>query len=188
MFVFSRRYLFCLLPVFPTAAYLFVFFPTASIFVYFFPTTLPQNKSSHPTLSPICKSASHAVLRRMQLTLRATRRTPHGASRLVQAMSAWSVKTARAPSRHCRDARIYGHTTTAVHDEIITPSPCIDYFHFSRANSETFLRENVPHSDCRNKHCLTLCLPARLRACSRCSPFFPCVHAVLACLPACLLC
>ena len=35
-------------------------------------------------------------------------RTPHGASRTVQAMSdAWSVKTLRAPSRHCRDARVY---------------------------------------------------------------------------------
>ena len=38
--------------------------------------------------------------RRMQLTLHATRRTPHGASRLVQAMSAWSVKPQHAPSRH----------------------------------------------------------------------------------------
>ena len=52
---------------------------------------------------------------RMQLTLHATRRTPHGASRLVLAMSAWSVKTRRAPSWHCRDARVYGHTTTAMH-------------------------------------------------------------------------
>ena len=42
-----------------------------------------------------------------------------GASRLVLAMSAWSVKTRRAPSRHCRDARVYGHTTTAVHDRSI---------------------------------------------------------------------
>ena len=33
----------------------------------------------------------------MQLTRRATRRKPHGASRLVLAMSAWSVKTRRAP-------------------------------------------------------------------------------------------
>ena len=38
------------------------------------------------------KSASRAVLSRMQLTLHATRPTPHGASRLVLAMSAWSVK------------------------------------------------------------------------------------------------
>ena len=39
-----------------------------------------------------------AVLGRMQFTLNATRRTPHGASRLMQAMSAWLVKTRRAPS------------------------------------------------------------------------------------------
>ena len=51
-----------------------------------------------------------------RLTLLATRRTPHGASCLVLAMSDWSVKTRRAPSRHCRDARVYGHTTTAMHD------------------------------------------------------------------------
>ena len=40
----------------------------------------------------------------------------HGASCLVLAMSAWSVKTRRAPSRHCRDASVYGHTPTAMHD------------------------------------------------------------------------
>ena len=57
----------------------------------------------------------------MQLTLHATRSTPHGASRLVQAMSAWSAETGRAPSRHCRDARVYGHTTDAWHE--YTPSP-----------------------------------------------------------------
>ena len=61
----------------------------------------------------MCKSASHAVLSRMQLAIHAIRRTPHGASRLVQAMS---VKTRRAPSRHCRDPRVYGHTTTDMHD------------------------------------------------------------------------
>ena len=54
---------------------------------------------------------------RMQVTLHATRGIPHGASRLVLlAMSAWPVKTGRAPSRHCRNARVYGHTTTAMHD------------------------------------------------------------------------
>ena len=41
--------------------------------------------------------------------LHATRLTPHGASRLIQAMSAWSAKTRRAPSRHCKDTRVYGH-------------------------------------------------------------------------------
>ena len=58
----------------------------------------------------------------MQLTLYATRRTPHGASRLVQAMSAWSVKIRRAPSGHCRDARVCGRTTTTVHN-LSTPPP-----------------------------------------------------------------
>ena len=59
----------------------------------------------------------------MQLTLHATSPTPHGASRLVQAMPACSVKTRRAPSRHCRDARAYGHTSTAMHDnEYTTPA------------------------------------------------------------------
>ena len=67
------------------------------------------------------KSASQAVLSRVQLTLHATRRTPHGSLRFVLAMSAWSVKTRRAPSRHCRDARVYGHTTTAMLDNEYTP-------------------------------------------------------------------
>ena len=58
----------------------------------------------------------------MLLTLHATRRTPHGASRLVQAMSAWLVKTRCAPPRHSRDARVYGHTTTAMH-KLSTPPP-----------------------------------------------------------------
>ena len=61
------------------------------------------------------KSASQAVLSRMQLTLHATRQTPRGASRLVLAISAWSVKTRRALRQHCRDARVYGHTTTVGH-------------------------------------------------------------------------
>ena len=44
--------------------------------------------------------------------LHATRRTPHGASRLVHALSGWLVKTRRAPPRHYRDARIYGLEAT----------------------------------------------------------------------------
>ena len=69
------------------------------------------------------KSVLRAVLGRMQFTLHATRRTPHGASRLVQAMSAWLVNTRRAPSRHSRDARVHGHTTTPVHKLRTPPSP-----------------------------------------------------------------
>ena len=75
------------------------------------------------TLPPLRKSASQVVLSRMQLTLHATRRTPHGASRLVRAMSAWLVTTRRAPSRHSRDARVYGHTTTAMHKLSTVPPP-----------------------------------------------------------------
>ena len=52
-----------------------------------------------------------AVLGGMQFTLHATRRTPHGASRLVQAMSTWLVETRRTLPRHSRDARVYGHNT-----------------------------------------------------------------------------
>ena len=62
------------------------------------------------------------ILSRKQLTLHATRPTPRGASRLVRAMFAWSVKARRAPSRHCKDARVHGHTTTVKHD-MITPHP-----------------------------------------------------------------
>ena len=66
-------------------------------------------------------SSSQVVLSRVQLTLHATRRTPHGASRLVQPMPAWLVKTRRARSRRCRDTRVYVHMTTAMHE--ITPPP-----------------------------------------------------------------
>ncbi|CAN0595121.1 unnamed protein product, partial [Laminaria digitata] len=58
-----------------------------------------------------------------QPTLHAPRRTPHGTSRLVRAMSAWSMKTRRAPPRHCRDERVYGYTTTAMHDFEYTAPP-----------------------------------------------------------------
>ena len=36
-------------------------------------------------------------------------------------MSAWSVETRRAQFRHCRDVRVYGHTTTAMHDMSAPP-------------------------------------------------------------------
>ena len=50
------------------------------------------------------------------VTLHATRPTPQGASQsLVLAMPAWLMKTRRAPSRHCRDASVYRHTTRAGH-------------------------------------------------------------------------
>ena len=69
----------------------------------------------HPPIHVARKPASQTVPSRMQLTLHATRRTSHGASRLLQAMSAWSVKTRGAPSRHLYTGRVHGHTTTAMH-------------------------------------------------------------------------
>ena len=42
----------------------------------------------------------------------------------ARTMSAWSMKTRRAPSRHCMDAKAYGHTTTVMHDDNgYTPPP-----------------------------------------------------------------
>ena len=64
------------------------------------------------------KSASQAVISRVQLILQSAHRAPHGALRLVQAMSAWSVKTRRAPTRHRRDARVSMNMA-------ISPRPCM---------------------------------------------------------------
>ena len=69
-------------------------------------------------------AASKAVFSRMQLDHHATRRTPHASLRARgQAMSAWSVKTRRASSRHCRDAFVYGHTRLRPCMISSTPSP-----------------------------------------------------------------
>ena len=77
------------------------------------------------------KSVLRAVLGRTQFTLHSTRRTPHGASRLVQAMSVWLVKTRRAPSRPSRHSREglwsydYGQAQTSYTPP---PSPSINHF------------------------------------------------------------
>ena len=62
-----------------------------------------------------------------EFTLHATRRTSHDASRLVQAMSVCLVKTRPTPLGHSRDARVYGHTTTAMH-KLSPPTPFPPYF------------------------------------------------------------
>ncbi|CAN0238490.1 unnamed protein product, partial [Laminaria digitata] len=41
----------------------------------------------------------------------------------LTALRAWLAKTRRVPSGHCRDATVYGHTTTATHDNEYTPAP-----------------------------------------------------------------
>ena len=94
------------------------------------PRHIPEQKTNlHSNLSSdmqenthvVRKSASQAVLIRMKLTLRAIRRTPHGASRSMQAVSALLVKTLRVASR-LTNARVYGLETTAMH-EMSTPPP-----------------------------------------------------------------
>ena len=65
----------------------------------------------------VSNPASQAVLsiNSMQLDFRAAS-THRGVSRLVQAMYCLVGKTRRAPSRQCKYARVYGHTTTVMHD------------------------------------------------------------------------
>ena len=89
----------------------------------FLEVATPENKSMPWTVSSIQKFASNVVLSRMQLTLHATRRTPRGTSRLVLAMSTWSVKARRPPSRRCGDERVYGHTTTPIDENEYTTPP-----------------------------------------------------------------
>ena len=69
----------------------------------------------------------------MQFNLHATRRTPHGAFRLVQAISVWLMKPRRALSRHSRDARVYGHATTAMDEYRVHPLPPLVLFVYSEA-------------------------------------------------------
>ena len=42
---------------------------------------------------------------------------------LAQAVSSWSVKPRRTPSRRCRGAEVYGHATGAMHDGKYTAPP-----------------------------------------------------------------
>ena len=88
------------------------------------PVATPGNDSINSTMTSMCKKCppQKRFFSRMQLDHHATRPRPQGASCLVQAMSVWSVKTRHAPSPHCRNARVYGHTTTAMHD-MSTPPP-----------------------------------------------------------------
>ena len=86
------------------------------------------------------KCAAQVVLSRMQLTLHAARRTPHGVSRLVLATSVWSVRARRAPFRHCRDDRFYGQTTTTMHDDECPPPPSLFFGQGKGGRKELFMR------------------------------------------------
>ena len=90
------------------------------------PSCHPPNTSRRFARGAMILSAPPApppVLSRVHFTLNATCPTPQGASSLMQALSAWSAKARRVPSRHCRDARVYGLTTTAMHDNEYPPRP-----------------------------------------------------------------
>ena len=72
----------------------------------------PENKVTHWRCHPQARKQAQGagiILTSGSWNHHATRRTPHGASCSVQAMSAWWVKSRRAPSRHrsSRGARVY---------------------------------------------------------------------------------
>ena len=79
----------------------------------------PYNQESRHN---VLKSVLRSVPGRMHFTLHVVRRTPHGASRFAQTMSAWLVKPRRSPSRHSMDAQANGHRTTVMH-KLSTPPP-----------------------------------------------------------------
>ena len=72
--------------------------------------------------SPLPRLNSPSLPSAIQLTLRATRRPPHDASRFMHAIFAWSTSARCTSCRQYRDARVYSHTTTAMHG-ISTPPP-----------------------------------------------------------------
>ena len=83
------------------------------------------NQTMHLTLASICKDvplSSGSSLDAADLSCDSSN-TSHGTSRLVLAMSAWLVKTRLVRSRHCRNAKICGHTITAMHDMGTPPPP-----------------------------------------------------------------
>ena len=68
-----------------------------------------------------------------QLTLDATRRNDSRCFALGASNVCLFRKTRRAPSRQCRDARVHGHTTTAMHDMgTPPPRPCWRFLCFER--------------------------------------------------------
>ena len=69
------------------------------------------------------KSVLRPVNGWMLLTSHGTRRTPHGASRMVQAKPAWLGETRRSPSRRSCDTRVCDHATTVMHKLSTRPPP-----------------------------------------------------------------
>ena len=80
--------------------------------------------------------------------------------------SHWSVKTRHAPSQHCRDERVYGHTTTAMHElEYISP---IEYTPYSPplpppTINSTFVRHLCVRASASQQYKMQLVLHATFR-------------------------
>ena len=97
----SRRLFF-----FVTLNYVRAILPPAPL-----PTRNP-GRGSHSRLSPSPPRLPKRLTKRFLVGcsspfMRLVEYVTAGGSRLVQARCAWSVKTRRAPSRRCRDARVY---------------------------------------------------------------------------------
>ena len=100
----------------------------------------------HPCPSKYARGAEirlTTVLSKVLLTRHATRRTPHGASRLLDATFAWSVKIRPAPFRTRRDASVYGPMTTGMHDNESPPSK-LRQFHLDGIRSNTWCSRPRP--------------------------------------------
>ena len=70
--------------------------------------------------------------------------TSRFASRLVRAMSAWSVKARRAPSRHGGDARVYGHPTAAMHNIEYPPLFLLLFLRYVQVGYGVLLAQTPP--------------------------------------------
>ena len=82
----------------------------------------PPSPPTPDTPHSIGKPASQAVHSRLPFMPLAEHLTALCAW-CMQAMFVWSGKTRRALSRHCRDVRVYGPTTTAMHGIEHPPPP-----------------------------------------------------------------
>ena len=78
-------------------------------------------------MSYFCKSASQAVITSVGCGPPFIRLTEHltALHARCEQFFAWPVNTRHAPPRHCGDAKVCGHTTTAEHDMSTSrpPSP-----------------------------------------------------------------
>ena len=85
-----------------------------------------ENKSVHSMLPSICKYTAKAVFATPNKSPPMPRPTNYGASRLVQPMPAWSVrtvKTTRSPPPAFKPIRVHGHSASDIHHMGLPPPP-----------------------------------------------------------------